>query len=132
MWLRHALAIAVASAALTVAGCGAGDERRLEPGGTAKSGTTYRGEIDASPASISLKVDGTQLTGAVCQGSRTSVPLDPTIVKNDSAELVHNGRPIGTVSITTDLAVGTIELAGTRHKFRAPVATDMADLCGKP
>jgi hypothetical protein len=76
-------------------------------------------------------VDGAELTGAVCQDARPAVPFDPAMIKGKSAELVHDGMPIGTVSISKDLAVGAIELAGKRHKFRAEAAAGMADVCGK-
>jgi len=125
MALRRLAVLAMTCAALVA--CGQ-DKPVTE---STSASTAYSGAIDASAATISLKVAKGQLTGAVCQDERPAVPFDPAIIKNDAAELVHDGRPIGTVSISDDLAVGTVELAGKKHKFRAETSS-VDEVCGKP
>lgn len=132
MGLRRTLVAATVAATL-LAGCSG---KRPEPKPTPPSNATepaiYVGDIDASAASIWLQVKGGSVTGAVCQDARPSLRFDPAKVKAGKAALAYGGSVVGTLSITADEAVGTVELSGKKHKFRAQSADVMGDVCGRP
>ena len=92
----------------------------------------YVGDIDASAASIWLEVEDDALAGAVCQDARPSMRFDPAAMKEGRAALAYGGTVVGTVSISDDDAVGTVELSGKKHRFRAKSVDVMSDVCGRP
>jgi hypothetical protein len=131
MALRPGLVISAVSVLL--AGCGGGTTESKNDDEASHAGhVMYMGQIDASPADISLEVSNGTVIGAVCQDARAAMKLDPAKLKGGKAQLAYATRDIGTVSIADDLAVGTIELSGTKHKFRADRTRGMPELCGRP
>lgn len=126
--------IAAAVSAVLLTGCSAGrpDAKPDASLPADHSGrAVYVGEIDASPASIWLQVDDETLNGAVCQDARPSMRFDPTATKDGKAVLAYGGTVVGTISIAKDEAVGTVELSGKKHRFRAKPADVLGDVCGR-
>jgi hypothetical protein len=108
------------------AGCsGSGEEPTTIS--TASEGTpdgvTFVGKVDASSANIGLVTQGDRLAGMVCQGLGAALRLDAVTVANGSAELTSDGNVVGIVSVADNVAVGTVELDGSKHKFMAEPAT---------
>ena len=126
--------IAAAVAAVLLTGC-SGDGPDAKPDASMPADHSghviYVGDIDASVASIWLQVDDESLTGAVCQDARPSMRFDPAATKEGKAALAYGGTVVGTVSIAKDEAVGTVELSGKKHKFRAKPADVLGDVCGR-
>lgn len=130
MRLRQSM-IAAAVSAVLLTGC-SGDKPDAKPDASIPAGhAVYVGDIDASAASIWLQVDDETLKGAVCQDARPSMRFDPTTTKEGKAALAYGGTVVGTVSIATDEAVGTVELSGKKHQFRANPADVTGDVCGR-
>jgi len=126
--------IAAAVSAVLLTGC-SGANPDAEPDASMPADhsgrAVYVGDIDASAASIWLQVDDETLNGAVCQDARPSMRFDPTATKEGKAALAYGGTVVGTVSIATDEAVGTVELSGKKHRFRAKTADVLGDVCGR-
>lgn len=133
MRLRQSL-IAAAVSAVLLSGC-SGDKPNANPDASMPADraghAVYVGDIDASAASIWLEIDEETLTGAVCQDARPSLRFDPTATKDGKAALAYGGTVVGTVSITKDEAVGTVELSGKKHRFRGKPAHVTGDACGR-
>jgi hypothetical protein len=118
-WLTPLLFM-MAAATLSLAGC-TDNEPAASP--TPAQGTTYVGQVDASKANIGLVVAGDTLAGFVCESANASLRLDAVPLENGTGELMDDGRVVGTVSVADDVAVGTVEFQGTKHKFQAEPAT---------
>ena len=127
--------IAAAVSAVLLTGC-SGGKPDAKPGASMPADHAghgvYVGDIDASAASIWLQVKDETLKGAVCQDASPSMRFDPTATKEGKAVLAYGGTVVGTVSIAKDEAVGTVELSGKKHRFRAKSADVMGDVCGRP
>lgn len=126
-WWR--LSALVAAAAMTLSSCSGSDEEpttiATKPEG-ASGEVTYVGKVDASTANIGLVTQGDRLAGMVCQDAKSSLRLDAVTLANGSAELVADGKVVGTVSVAEDVAVGTVEIAGSQHRFMTEPATGQA------
>ena len=124
-WWRRS-AILVALAAMTLAGCSNSDKEPTTiatvPEGTS-DGVVYVGKVDASSANIGLVTKGDQLAGLICQDANDSLRLDTVTVSDGSAVLVADGKEVGTVSVAEDVAVGTVEIDGSKHRFMTEPAT---------
>lgn len=134
MRLRRSI-IAAGVCAAVLSGCsGNNAEKSSEASAPAAPAgqAVYVGDIDASAAGIWLKVDDDTLAGAVCQDARPSMRFDPAAVKEGRAALAYGGTVVGTVSITNNDAVGTVELSGKKHRFRASSVDVTSDVCGRP
>jgi hypothetical protein len=126
--------IAAAVSAVLLTGC-SGGRPDAKPDASAPADhsgrAVYVGEIDASAASIWLQVDDAILNGAVCQDARPSMRFDPAATKEGKAALAYGGTVVGTVSFAKEEAVGTVELSGKKHRFRAKPADVLGDVCGR-
>ncbi len=119
------LLVLVAATALTLAGCSDSEPKPTASPSTS-DGVTFVGTVDASSANIGLVTKDDTLAGFVCENENAGLRFDPVPIKNGTAELVQDGRVVGTASLADDIAVGTVEFAGTKHKFRAEPATGKA------
>jgi hypothetical protein len=117
------LLVPIALAAFSLAGC-AGDDTPPKPERSpAQAGKVYVGQVDASKANIGLVTRDGKLAGMVCQDEKTSRRLDVVTLSSGAAELTQDGTMVGTVSVADDIAVGTVDIDGSKHKFRAEPAT---------
>jgi hypothetical protein len=82
----------------------------------------YVGQVDASKANIGLVTRDGKLAGMVCQDAKTSLRLDVVSLSSGAAELTQDGTMVGTVSVADDIAVGTVDIDGSKHEFRAEPA----------
>ncbi len=127
-WRLSAVLVAVAAMAFA-AGC---SDSGKEPTTIAtisegtSEGVTFVGTVDASSANIGLVTQGDRLAGMICQDAGAALRLDAVTVANGSAELMAGGNVVGTVSVSDDVAVGTVELDGSKRKFMAEPATGEA------
>ncbi len=114
----------VAVAAMTVAGCTGSDQepKVSQTIPEASDAVTYVGKVDASSANIGLVTQGDQLAGLICEGPNASLRLDAVTVDTGSAILMADGEAVGTVSVADDIAVGTVEFAGSKRRFSAEPA----------
>ena len=122
-WRMSAALAAVV--AMTIAGCSDSDKEPTTvatASEAASDGITYVGKVDASSANIGLVTKGDRLAGLVCQDANASLRLDAVTVANGTAELKQDGTVVGTVSVADDIAVGTVEFAGSKHRFQAEPA----------
>jgi len=118
------LLVVMAAAMLSLAGC-ADSSNEPEPAAspTSTRGSVYVGTVDASDANIGLVTQGDKIAGMVCQDENASLRLDAVTLVDGTAELAQDGTVVGTVSVADDIAVGTVDFDGSKHKFRAEPAT---------
>lgn len=133
------LATVMAVTAMTLPGCADGEkEPKTEPTQSEEipNTVTYVGKVDSTSANIGLVVKGDRLAGFVCQDAKASlrldaVPLDAVPLEEGTGELLHDAIAVGTVSVTDDEAVGTVDFEGSKRKFTAEPATGEAGVYRK-